>query len=121
MSRRCSGSRLDNSRLCTSRGLLGTLLRRPLAYFPVRFVRCVTGHAAHDSAREGAVTAQMACDTASECACDAAFGNGDTWSERNLGAVAGGGWVESFACAYVIAAFKSNLSTVSAKLERGKL
>ena len=35
--------------------------------------------------------------------------------------MAGGGRVESFACAYVIAAFKSNLSTVMAKLERGKL
>jgi hypothetical protein len=79
---RCCGSRLDNSRLCTSRLLLGTLLRRPLAHSFVHFVRCVTGHAAHDSAREGAVTAQMACYTASNCACDAAFGDGDTWGER---------------------------------------
>jgi hypothetical protein len=58
---------------------LGTLLRRPLAHF----VRCVAGHAADDSAREGAVTAQMACGSARDCTCDAAFGDGDTWGECN--------------------------------------
>ena len=83
MSRCRSGSRLDNSRLCTPRRFLGTLLRRPLAHFLVHFVRCVTGHAAHDSAREGAVTTPMARYTASNCARDAAFGDSDTWGERN--------------------------------------
>jgi hypothetical protein len=62
---------------------LGTLLRRPLAHFLVHFVRCVTGYTAHDSAREGAVTTPMACYTAGNCACDAAFRNSDTWGERD--------------------------------------
>ena len=80
---RCCGTRFDNSRLRTSRGLLGTLLRRPLAHLLVHFVRSVTSHAAHGSAREGAVTTPIACYTASNCACDAAFGGSDTWGERN--------------------------------------
>ena len=83
MSRCCSGSYFGNSRLCLPRLLLGTLLRCPLAHSRVHFVRCVTGHAAHDSARHGAVTTPIACDTASHCACDAAFSDGDTWGECN--------------------------------------
>jgi hypothetical protein len=77
------GSYFGNSRLCTPRLLLGTLLRRPFAHFLVRFIRCATRNAAHDSARESAVTRRMTCDTANECAFDAAFGDGDAWDERN--------------------------------------
>jgi hypothetical protein len=58
---------------------LGTLL---LAHFPP-FGHCATSNAAQDSARESAVTGRMTCDTANECALDAAFGDGDAWSERN--------------------------------------
>jgi hypothetical protein len=80
---RCSGSYFGNSRLCTPRLFLGTLSRRPLAHFLVRFGRCATSNAAHDSARESAVTGRMTCDTANECAFDAAFSDGDAWGERN--------------------------------------
>src|SRR6516225_783980 len=79
----CCGSYFGNSRLCTSRMFLGTLLRGPLAHFLVRFGRCATSNAAHDSARESAVTGRMTCDTANECALDAALGDGDAWGERN--------------------------------------
>jgi hypothetical protein len=79
--RRRGGSYLN--RLCTPRLLLGTLLRSLLAHSRVHFVRCVSGHAAHESPRHGAVTTPMACNTASDCACDAAFGDGDAWGERN--------------------------------------
>jgi hypothetical protein len=81
MSRCCGGSYLN--RLCTPRFLLGTLLRRPLAQFLVRFGRCTTSNAAHDSARESAVTGRMTCDTANECAFDATFGDSDARGERN--------------------------------------
>ncbi|MFY9840071.1 MAG: hypothetical protein WAK55_27095 [Xanthobacteraceae bacterium] len=69
------------------RRLLGTLLRRPLAHFLVHFLVhflcCVTCYAAHDDAREYTVTSQMTCDTASDCAADAAFVDGEAWSECN--------------------------------------
>jgi hypothetical protein len=79
--RPCSGSHLN--RLFTSRLLLSAALRRPVAHFLVHFVRCVTGHAARDSAREDAMAAQMACDAARECASNAAFGEGEAWVECN--------------------------------------
>jgi hypothetical protein len=63
--------------------LLSRLLGWPLAHFLMHFVRCVTGDAARDSAHEDAVMGQMACNTASECTFDAAFGDGDAWGERN--------------------------------------
>jgi hypothetical protein len=62
---------------------LGTLLRRPFTHSLVHFGRCVTRNAADESARESAVTGRMACDTANECAFDAAFGDGNAWGERN--------------------------------------
>jgi hypothetical protein len=77
------GSYFGYSRLCTLRLLLGTLLLRFRAHFLVRSIRCATSNAAHDSARESAVTGRMTCDTANECAFDAAFGDGDAWGERN--------------------------------------
>jgi hypothetical protein len=77
MSRCYSG--FGNSRLCTPRLLLGTLL---LAHF-LPFGHCATSNAAHDSARESAVTGRVTCDTADECALDAAFGVGDAGGERN--------------------------------------
>jgi hypothetical protein len=58
---------------------LGTLL---LAHF-LPFGHCATSNAAQHSARESAVTGHMTCDTANECAFDAAFGDGDAWGERN--------------------------------------
>jgi hypothetical protein len=61
---------------------LGTLLRRPFAHFLMHFGRCVTRNAAHE-ARESAVTGCMTCDTADECAFDAAFGDGNAWDECN--------------------------------------
>jgi hypothetical protein len=62
------------NRLCTPRLLLAHFLP---------FGHCATSNAAQDSARESAVTGRMTCDTANECAFDAAFGDGDAWSERN--------------------------------------
>jgi hypothetical protein len=45
----------------------------------------------------------------------------DAQFRKNRSFLARQGRVESFACACVIAAFKSKLSTVVAKLERGEL
>jgi hypothetical protein len=69
--------------MCTSGVFLGTLLCRLFTHSLVHFGRCVTSYAAHESARESAVTGRMTCDTANECAFDAAFGGRDAWGERN--------------------------------------
>ena len=79
MRRCCSGSHFGNSRLCTPRLLLGTLL---LAHF-LPFGHCAASNATHDSALESAVTGRVTCNAANECAFDAAFGDGDARGERN--------------------------------------
>jgi hypothetical protein len=60
---------------------LGTPLLLLAHFLP--FGHCATSNAAHDSARESAMTGRMTCDTANKCALDAAFGIGESGRKRD--------------------------------------